>query len=70
MSFPLGFWDLSLWLAMTAIILLITSEMLTQIHGRVNICINNKRLRNVSIGVSLLFLATVIVRIVTIVLNQ
>jgi len=70
MSFPLGFWDFSLWLAVTAVILLITSELLTQIRGSVKIYINMKRLKNVSIGVSLLFLSTAIARIVTIVLNR
>jgi len=70
MSFPLGFWDFSLWLAVTAVILLITSELLTQIHGSVKIYINMKRLKNVSIGVSLLFLSTAIARVVTIVLNR
>jgi hypothetical protein len=66
--FPLGFWDLSLWLAAVAIILLATSGMLSQIQGGTKICINKKRLKNVSIIASLFFLATVIVRIITIIL--
>jgi len=69
MSFPLGFWDISLWLAITAIILLITSEMLSPQYGKINIHINRKRLRNVTLVVSILFLATVAIRILNIVLT-
>ena len=59
MSFPLGLWDLSLWLAVTAIILLITSELLSPRYGRTGITINTKRLRIVAVVVALIFLATV-----------
>jgi hypothetical protein len=68
MSFPLGFWDLSLWLAITAIILLITSEMLSQYYGKTNVYINNNRLKNTAFAVSILFLITVAIRILTIIL--
>jgi len=63
MFFPLGFWDISLWLAITAIILLITLEMLSPKYGKINIYINRKRLRNVTLVVLILFLATVAIRI-------
>jgi len=66
-SFPLGLWDLSLWLAITAIILLITSELLSPYYGRINVYINRKRLRNAALAVSILFLATLVIRIITIV---
>lgn len=69
MTFPLGFWDISLLLAITAIILLITSELLSPYYGRVNILINKKRLKNTAIIVSILFLITVAVRIATIILT-
>jgi len=68
MTFPLGLWDISLWLAITAIILLITSELLSPYYGRASIYINKKRLRNAALTVSLLFLATVAIRIISIVL--
>jgi len=68
MAFPLGFWDISLWLAGTTIILLITSEMLSPYYGKVNIYINKKKLRNAALAVSILFLATVAIRIVNILL--
>jgi len=63
MNFPLGFWDISLLTAITAIILLITSEMLSPHYGKVNIPINKKKLKSVSIAFSIIFLATVAIRI-------
>jgi hypothetical protein len=63
MAFPLGFWDLSLWAAITAIILLATSELLSPYYGRIDILINRKRLRIVALIVALIFLATVAYRI-------
>lgn len=69
MTFPLGFWDISLLLATTAIILLITSELLSPYYGKVNILVNKKRLKNTAMFASTLFLATVAIRILGIVLN-
>jgi len=68
MTFPLGLWDISLWLSITAIVLLITSELLSPYYERTNIYINTKRLRNAALTVSLLFLATVAIRIISIIL--
>ena len=70
MNFPLGLWDISLWLAVTAIILLITSEIISPYHGKTNITINKKRLRNTALAVSILFLITVAVRITSIIINS
>lgn len=69
MSFPLGVWDISLWLAITAIILLVTSELLSPYYGRINVYINRKRLRNAALAVSILFMATVVVKIMEIILT-
>lgn len=69
MTFPLGLWDISLLLAVTAIILLITSELLSPYYGRANLKISKKRLRNAAITTSILFLATVAVRVIAIILN-
>jgi hypothetical protein len=69
MGFPLTFWDISLWLAVTAIILLITSELISPYYGKTNLLINKKRLRNVAIIVSTLFLITVAIRIATIIIS-
>jgi uncharacterized membrane protein len=68
MMFPLNLWDASLLLAILAIILLVTSELLPR-YGRVTILINKKRLRNAATAVSTLFLITVAIRIVDIILN-
>ena len=69
MSFPLSFWDISLWLAITAIVLLVTSEMLSPYYGKINIRIAKKKLKNAAFAVSILFLATVAIRIISIVLT-
>jgi len=51
--------DLSLLFAMTAVILLITSELMSPYYGKINVKINRKRLRNAAILFSIMFLATV-----------
>ena len=64
MIFPLTVSDISLWLAVTAIILLITSELLyslPEISAR--IMIDKKRLRLMALGCGLGFLVTVVMRI-------
>jgi hypothetical protein len=68
MDFPLSFSDVSLWLAVTAIILLITSELISP-YGRTNLLINKKRLRNVGIIISMLFLITVAIHIYGIIIS-
>jgi hypothetical protein len=60
MSFPLSLSDLSLWLAATAITLLITSELLMSIpeySGRIRI--DTKRIRLTALGCGAAFLITV-----------
>ena len=69
MTFPLGLWDISLWLAITAVILLITSEMLSPYYGKVNIRIDRKKLKNVALAVSILFLITVAIKIINLILT-
>ena len=63
MKFPLSISDISLWLAIMAIILLITSELLsatTEYAG--NILIEKKRLRLVALALGVGFMITVIIR--------
>jgi len=62
MRFPLSLWNFSLWLAITAIILLTTTELTSPRYRRTNLLIERKRLSNVAFAISLLFLATVILR--------
>jgi hypothetical protein len=68
MQFPLGFWDISLLLAITAIILLVTSELLSPYYGKTGIQINKKRLKNTALAFSILFLTTVAIRIISIII--
>ena len=63
MQFPLSFWDISLWLAITSIILLATSELLSPYYGKTNIIIDRKKLRTAALTLGLLFIFTVFVRI-------
>jgi hypothetical protein len=69
-DFPLSFDDISLLLAITAMILLITSEVLLPYYRRIKLIINKKRLRNAALTFSTLFLATIVIRIVTFVINS
>jgi hypothetical protein len=66
---PLGLSDLSLWTAIVAIILLVTSELLSPYYGRTGIVLNRKRLRIVALAVALIFLTTVAYRVYQIVLK-
>jgi len=63
MQFPLTFNDISLWLAITAIILLITSELISPYYGKTNLLINKKRLKQTALAIGTLFLITVAIRI-------
>jgi hypothetical protein len=69
MDFPLSFWDISLWLAITAIILLITSELTSPYYGKTNLIVNKKRLKNTALAVSTLFLTTVAIKVITIIIS-
>lgn len=69
MMFPLSMWDISLWLAATSIILLITSELLAPYYSRLGVLINRKRLKNTVLTFATLFLATVVIRVVSIILS-
>jgi hypothetical protein len=64
MNFPMNLSDISLWLAVMAIILLITSELISSAteYSR-NIIIEKKRLRIVALALGLGFMATVVLRI-------
>ncbi len=61
--------EITIWLALVSIILLAASEVLSSYHGRVYVSVNRKRLRNVSMVMSVIFLASVAVRVVNIILS-
>ena len=64
MNFPMSISDISLWLAVMAIILLITSELISSAteYSR-NILIEKNRLRLVALALGIGFIATVVMRI-------
>jgi len=64
MNFPMNLSDISLWLAVMAIILLITSELVSSASGYAgDVIIEKKRLRLVALALGIGFMATVIARI-------
>jgi hypothetical protein len=64
MNFPMSMSDISLWLAVMAIILLITSELISSAaeYSR-NIVIEKNRLRLVALALGIGFMATVVMRV-------
>jgi hypothetical protein len=64
MKFPLSISDIGLWLAVTAIILLVTSELLSSSTGKLgNVAVEKKRLRIAALTLGLGFMATVVMRV-------
>jgi|YelNatPaOPRAMG01_1025707.scaffolds.fasta_scaffold484627_1 VIT1/CCC1 family predicted Fe2+/Mn2+ transporter len=63
MNFPMSLSDISLWLAVMAIILLITSELISATEYSRSIVIEKKRLRLVALALGAGFMVTVIMRI-------
>jgi hypothetical protein len=64
MNFPLSMSDISLWLAITAIILLVTSELIFSLpEYSSRIIIDKNRLGQLAIGCGLGFLVTVVLRV-------
>jgi hypothetical protein len=64
MNFPLSVLDIGLWLAVTALILLITSELLHSLpQYSARVLIEKKNLRLAAIGSGLGFLVTVVIRV-------
>ena len=63
MQIPLDFWNISLWLAVTAIILLITAQLVSEYEGEASMLVDEKRLRNAALIMSVLFPVTFALRI-------
>jgi hypothetical protein len=63
MQIPLDFWNVSLWLAVTAITLLITAQLASAYDGKASILVDQKKLRTTALVIGILFLATVAIRI-------
>jgi hypothetical protein len=63
--FPLSVSDIGLWFAVTAIILLITSELLFSSTGRLgNVAIEKRRLRLAALVLGIGFMATIVFRVI------
>jgi hypothetical protein len=60
-------WDISLLLAVCTAVLLTTSEILSPRYGRINIKINRNKLQNTAIAFSILFLATIAIKVCTLI---
>jgi hypothetical protein len=63
MNFPLSFWDIGLLLSVNAIILIVTSALLSENVGKINILISKKKLKNASMFMSTLFLIILAIKI-------
>lgn len=59
-QFPLSFWDISLWLAYVAIVLLITSEVISPYYEQAHVVIEKKPLRITALVFGVLFMFTVL----------
>ena len=65
MNFPLSIWDISLWIAFTAIILLVTSELLAPYSDYFgDFVIEKTRLRLAALLLGAAFMVTVLLRVV------
>jgi hypothetical protein len=63
MGFPLTLWDISLWIAVTTIILIVTSELLAPYSDRFgDFVIDKTRLRMAAVVLGLAFMVTVLLR--------
>jgi hypothetical protein len=70
MQFPMNFNDINLFFAITAIILLITSEILSTPNLKIGLIIERRRLRSVAIILNILFFSTILIRIIGILFSQ
>jgi len=63
LAFSLSLWDLSLWLAASSIVLLVTSEVLLELIGENQVRVDRTRVRIAGFVVAILFLVTIALRI-------
>jgi uncharacterized protein involved in exopolysaccharide biosynthesis len=70
MQIPLDLWNLSLWLAVTGIILLITAQLASAYDGNTSLLIDQRKLKNMALRIGILFLLTVAIHIYGIVTSQ
>jgi len=63
MRFPLSLADMTLWLGITTLLLLITSEFISPYYGKIGIVIEKRRLRQIAIILGALFLLDALIQI-------
>jgi hypothetical protein len=64
MAFPLSASDIGLWLAVNAIMLLVTSELLSSSVGMLgSVIIDKRRFRLAALALGIGFMATVVMRV-------
>jgi hypothetical protein len=63
MQIPLSLLDITIWLAIAGIILIITSEIISPYYGKTSILIKKQRLRNVALILGFAFILTVILQL-------
>ena len=66
MNWFFTFWDLGLWISITAILLLITIEVTSLRYGKIYLTINKKRLRNITYIMLILFILIGLLRLINI----
>jgi hypothetical protein len=64
---PFTFWSISLWFAVTSIILLITAQLVSAYDGPATLLIDSRKLKIAALTMGILFLATVAIHIYTII---
>ena len=70
MQFPFDFWNISLWFAVSGIILLITAQLVSAYDGKATLLIDQRKLKTAAVIMGILFLVTVAIRIYGIVTSN
>jgi uncharacterized protein involved in response to NO len=70
MQIPLDFWNISLWLAVSGIILLITAQLVSAYDGKATLLIDQRKLKTAAVIMGILFLATIAIRIYEIITSN
>ncbi len=67
MVFMTSLWDIGIWLAVSSIIMLVTSEVVSPHYGRINMLIDFNRMRKVAVTLGIAFLLVASLNILSIV---
>lgn len=67
MAFIPTIWDLGLWFVISAVLILMVSEVISPYYGRTNIILKTRNMRYVGIGLSISFFIIFILKILVII---